>query len=126
MNLGQVLKSDRPVQLNISGRDMLVRTQPVTGTDWYVLVALDKAEATAGMGSLLWTSVIALVVISILGSVVLGLLINASLKRLLQIRDAMDDISHGTNDLTLRLPDDGHDEVAQIARSFNTLSTNSA
>ncbi|WP_459609455.1 methyl-accepting chemotaxis protein, partial [Dickeya oryzae] len=121
LNLAQMLKSSSPVQLNISGRDMLVRTQPVAGTDWYVLVALDKAEATAGMGSLLWTSVIALVIISILGSVVLGLLISASLRRLLQIRDAMDDISHGNNDLTQRLPDEGHDEVSQIARSFNSF-----
>ncbi|MCO7260728.1 methyl-accepting chemotaxis protein [Dickeya zeae] len=121
LNLAQVLKSSSPIQLNISGRDMLVRTQSVAGTDWYVLVALDKAEATAGMGSLLWTSVIALVIISILGSVVLGLLISASLRRLLQIRDAMDDISHGNNDLTQRLPDDGHDEVSQIARSFNSF-----
>ncbi|WP_407273079.1 methyl-accepting chemotaxis protein [Dickeya ananatis] len=121
LNLAQVLKSSSPVQLNISGRDMLVRAQPVAGTDWYVLVALDKAEATAGMGSLLWTSVIALVIISIIGSVVLGLLISASLRRLLQIRDAMDDISHGNNDLTQRLPDEGHDEVSQIARSFNSF-----
>ncbi|QYM91987.1 methyl-accepting chemotaxis protein [Dickeya zeae] len=121
LNLAQVLKSSSPIQLNISGRDMLVRTQSVAGTDWYVLVALDKAEATAGMGSLLWTSVIALVIISILGSVVLGLLISASLRRLLQIRDAMDDISHGNNDLTQRLPDEGHDEVSQIARSFNSF-----
>ncbi|MGM3175023.1 methyl-accepting chemotaxis protein [Dickeya lacustris] len=121
VNLAQILKSDRPVQLSISGRDMLVRTQLVAGTDWYVLVALDKAEATAGMSSLLWTSVVTLLVISILGTIILGLLVNASLKRLSLIRDAMDDISHGNNDLTQRLPDDGHDEVTQIARSFNTF-----
>ncbi|ACS86695.1 methyl-accepting chemotaxis protein [Musicola paradisiaca] len=121
IDLPAVLKSEHPRSQVISGRDMLVRAQQVKGTDWYVLVALDKSDATAGMRSLLWTSVVTLIIIALLGSAIVGTLINASLKRLMQIRDAMDDISHGTNDLTHRLPDEGHDEVAQIARSFNTF-----
>ncbi|WJV55029.1 methyl-accepting chemotaxis protein [Pectobacteriaceae bacterium CE90] len=121
INLSEVLKAEHPVNVVISGSDKLVRAQVVKGTDWYMLVALDEKEATAGMHSLLWTSVSTLVVIAILGSLIVGFLINSSLRRLLQVRDAMDDISSGTNDLTLRLPDDGHDEVSQIARSFNTF-----
>ncbi|MDP1069005.1 HAMP domain-containing protein, partial [Klebsiella pneumoniae] len=42
--------------------------------------------------------------------------------RLSMIRDAMDDIGSGSGDLTKRLPSDGEDEVAQIARSFNAFA----
>ncbi len=63
------------------------------------------------MRSLLTTSVITLVIISLLGSLVVGVIITKTLKRLLQVRDAMDDISNGNNELRQRLPD----EVAQIA-----------
>ena len=49
------------------------------------------------------------------------LLIARLLKRLSGIRDAMNSIANGTNDLSQRLPDKG-DEVAQIAQAFNAFS----
>ncbi|BES83885.1 methyl-accepting chemotaxis protein [Pectobacterium araliae] len=119
INLNDILSADSARDVDFSGSTKLVLAKPITGTNWYMLVALDKAEATAGMRSLLSTSVITLVVIALLGTLIIGFIITSTLKRLLQIRDAMDDISNGNNDLTQRLPDEGHDEVLQIARSFN-------
>ncbi|WP_261848321.1 methyl-accepting chemotaxis protein [Pectobacterium araliae] len=119
INLNDILSADSARDVDFSGSTKLVLAKPITGTNWYMLVALDKAEATAGMRSLLSTSVITLVVIALLGTLIIGFIITSTLKRLLQIRDAMDDISNGNNDLTQRLPDEGHDEVSQIARSFN-------
>ncbi len=49
-------------------------------------------------------------------------LIARLLKRLSDIRDAMNNIANGTNDLSQRLPDKGDDEVAQIAQAFNAFS----
>ncbi|GLW36672.1 methyl-accepting chemotaxis protein [Pectobacterium carotovorum subsp. carotovorum] len=119
INLNEILSADIARDVDFSGSTKLVLAKPIIGTSWFMLVALDKAEATTGMRSLLSTSVITLVVIALLGTLVIGFIIASALKRLLQIRDAMDDISNGNNDLTQRLPDEGHDEVAQIARSFN-------
>jgi len=50
------------------------------------------------------------------------LLVATMLKRLITIRDAMLAISNGTNDLSQRLPENGKDEVAQIAHAFNLFS----
>ncbi|MCG8707159.1 HAMP domain-containing protein [Brenneria sp. 4F2] len=119
LDLNALMASTRPLAVDVDGITKLVLAQPIRGTDWRMLVALDKAEATEGMRSLLVTSVGTLLVIALLGSLIVGVMIASALKRLLLIRDAMDDISHGNNDLTRRLPDDGDDEVAQIARSFN-------
>ncbi|AFI91377.1 Methyl-accepting chemotaxis sensory transducer with Cache sensor [Pectobacterium parmentieri] len=121
INLNEILSAESARDVDFSGVTKLVLAKPIAGTNWYMLVALDKTEATAGMRSLLSTSVITLVVIALLGTLVIGFIITSTLKRLLQIRDAMDDISNGNNDLTQRLPDEGHDEVAQIARAFNTF-----
>ncbi|MCW2474812.1 methyl-accepting chemotaxis protein [Candidatus Symbiopectobacterium sp. NZEC151] len=119
--LSELLTAQHPVTVEMGGAERMVRASPIAGTDWYILVALDRAEAKAGMRSLLITSVITLVIISLLGSLIVGVIITKTLKRLLQVRDAMDDISNGNNDLSRRLPDEGHDEVAQIARSFNVF-----
>ena len=41
------------------------------------------------------------------------------LRRLLGVRNAIDNIASGEGDLTQRLPEEGNDEVTQIARAFN-------
>ncbi|MCS3432749.1 methyl-accepting chemotaxis protein [Klebsiella sp. BIGb0407] len=119
INLNDILSAGNAQDVDFSGSEKRVLAKPITGTNWYILVALDKTEATASMRSLLTTSVITLVIITVLGTLIIGFIITSILKRLLQVRDAMEDISNGNNDLTQRLPDEGHDEVAQISRSFN-------
>jgi methyl-accepting chemotaxis protein len=107
--------------MDVNGSTKLMRAQAIPGTDWYAVVALDKAEATAGMRSLLTASVIALIVIAGIAAAVVAAVTAVSFQRLSKVRDAMDAIGSGEGDLTQRLPAAGNDEVAQIARSFNTF-----
>lgn len=95
---------------------------PVKGTTWLLAVALDSADATSGMKSLLKASALSLIVLVLVGGAVVHFVVAALLKRLLTIRDAMRAISNGTNDLSQRLPETGNDEVAQIAHAFNAFS----
>lgn len=119
--LTALLRADRPVEFDFSGRAKLLRAQAIAGTDWYVIVALDKSEATAGMRSLLIASVIALIVIVAIAAAVATTVTAVSFQRLSKVRDAMDAIGSGEGDLTQRLPAVGNDEVTQIACSFNTF-----
>ena len=108
-----------PVEAMIGGSAKLLRAKAVSGTNWLVVVALDKADATAGMRSLLSASLLALVVVVAVSAIVVGAITAAMLRRLTLVRDAMEAVGAGTGDLTQRLPADGRDEVAQIAGSFN-------
>jgi methyl-accepting chemotaxis protein len=119
--LAALTTADHPLQVEIGGSTKLLRAQPIAGTDWIAIVALDKAEATAGMRSLLTTSIIALVVIAGIAAAIVAAVTAVSFQRLSKVRDAMDAIGSGEGDLTQRLPAIGEDEVAQIARSFNTF-----
>jgi methyl-accepting chemotaxis protein len=119
--LAALFSAERPLQIEVNGSAKLLRAQAIPGTDWYVVVALDKAEATAGMRSLLTASVIALIVIAGIAAAIVAAVTAVSFQRLSNVRDAMGDIGSGEGDLTQRLPALGNDEVAQIARSFNTF-----
>lgn len=110
-----------PVQAFIGGEAKLVRAQAVPGTDWFVVVALDKAEATTGMRSLLTASLGSLIVIVGIAVLIVGATTTTAFRRLSQVRDAMASIGSGTGDLTRRLPADGRDEVTDIAQSFNSF-----
>ncbi|MGN6669732.1 MAG: methyl-accepting chemotaxis protein, partial [Trinickia sp.] len=108
-----------PVKVVVDGKTKWVRAQAVPGTDWDVVVALDQAEATAGMRSLLSGSLVSLIVIVGIASVIGAAVTTSAFRRLEHVRRAMAAIGSGSGDLTQRLPDDGKDEVANIARSFN-------
>ncbi|ACR31345.1 methyl-accepting chemotaxis protein [Burkholderia glumae] len=108
-----------PMKIVVDGRTKLVRAQSVPGTDWDVIVALDESEATAGMRSLLSASVVALLVIVGVASVIGTAITATAFRRLGNVCQAMAKIGAGTGDLTQRLRDEGRDEVANIARSFN-------
>ncbi|PXW23730.1 methyl-accepting chemotaxis protein [Paraburkholderia caballeronis] len=119
--LPALLGADEPLPVGVGGSTKLMRAEPIAGTDWRVIVALDKTDATAGMRSLLTVSLIALVVIAAIAAALVAAATAVSFRRLSQVRDAMDAVGAGESDLTLRLPVAGNDEVAQIARSFNAF-----
>ncbi|NMM00945.1 HAMP domain-containing protein [Paraburkholderia sp. RP-4-7] len=119
--LAALFSAEHPVEVEVNGSTKLLRAEAIPGTDWYAVVALDKSEATAGMRSLLTASVIALIVIAAIAAAIVAAVTAVSFQRLSKVRDAMDAIGSGEGDLTQRLPAVGNDEVAQIARSFNTF-----
>ncbi|HGA3137853.1 TPA: methyl-accepting chemotaxis protein [Enterobacter hormaechei] len=116
------LKSGNLVDGTSNGREKTFLATAVPGTHWLLVVALDNGDATAGMRSLLKASALSLAILALLSGALMHLLIARLLKRLSGIRDAMNNIANGTNDLSQRLPDKGGDEVAQIAQAFNAFS----
>ena len=116
------LKSGNLVDGTFNGREKTFLATAVPGTHWLLVVALDNGDATAGMQSLLKASALSLAILALLSGALMHLLIARLLKRLSGIRDAMNSIANGTNDLSQRLPDKGGDEVAQIAQAFNAFS----
>ncbi|HCM9155200.1 TPA: HAMP domain-containing protein [Enterobacter hormaechei subsp. steigerwaltii] len=116
------LKSGNLVDGTFNGREKTFLATAVPGTHWLLVVALDYGDATAGMRSLLKASALSLAILALLSGALMHLLIARLLKRLSGIRDAMNNIANGTNDLSQRLPDKGGDEVAQIAQAFNAFS----
>lgn len=120
IRLSQIIQSNEPQALELQNSDKLLMGSYVGGNSgWQLVVAVDEAEATAGLRAIAITSIVTLLIVAVITAVVFGLLLSLLLRRLLVARDAMDNIASGEGDLTQRLPEDGNDEVTQIARAFN-------
>ncbi|WP_085919456.1 methyl-accepting chemotaxis protein [Halomonas sp. CSM-2] len=118
--LQQIAASNEPQALTLEGREMLLQGGAVGGnSDWHLMVAMDEHEATAGLRGIATTSVITLLIVAVITAIALSLLLKWLLRRLLSARDAMNDIASGEGDLTQRLPEEGNDEITQIAAAFN-------
>ena len=117
--LAAVTNDTHPINTTIGGDDFLLELTPVPGSDWILGVALDKEEIDAPLHRLIkiiiGAGLIVLVVVALLSTTYLRRL----LAGILQIRDAMQDISQGEADLTRRIAAEGNDEVAQTAEAFN-------
>ncbi|MDR5017684.1 methyl-accepting chemotaxis protein [Yersinia rochesterensis] len=122
LDLKALLTATAPTAAEIDGSTKLLLAQAVPGTQWFTVVALDKAHATAGMRSLLTTSLVTLIVIILIAIVIISLITQRALTPLNHVHKAMDAISSGSEDLTQRLPVEGRDEMAKIAISFNKFA----
>ena len=109
------------LEINLGDAPKLMRAKPIRGTDWFLVVALDKDEATAGLRGVLKTTIVAIFVVAIAAVLLVGMTVNRVLHRLSGVRDAMNEISSGSGDLTQRLPAEGKDELTEIARAFNVF-----
>ncbi|KDE33621.1 chemotaxis protein [Kosakonia radicincitans UMEnt01/12] len=116
------LRAGKTVEGQYAGAQKILQATPVKGTHWLLTVALDSADSMAGLQAQLKASALSLVVLVLVAGGVMHWIVSTMLKRLLTIRDAMNAISNGTDDLSQRLPVDGHDEVTQIAHAFNAFS----
>jgi methyl-accepting chemotaxis protein len=117
----EIAESAKLVELNLDGDTKFLRAQKIAGTSWYLVVALDKKEATAGMQAVLKASSLAVIGFALLAMLTCGLMTARIFRRLSEINDAMTEIGSGEGDLTRRLPVIGNDEIAQIASSFNVF-----
>ena len=74
-----------------------------------------------GLTQVFNATLIALVVLTLAALAIASLITSRAFKRLSAVRDAMDTIGSGDGDMTHRLDVVGHDEVAQISKSFNAF-----
>ena len=112
-------KQVRAVNLGGTGERVLAETIP--HTDWTLVIAMNRAEALAGLHSAAWTMLIALLITAVIAAAILWACLTPSFRRLAGVRDALDDIASGEGDLSRRLPVRGRDEIAGIAGAFNAF-----
>ena len=117
--LSELERSQRSKYVELNGNPVMLQAVSVPGTDWKLLVALDRADAMQPLKEMLISSVLIAAIIACTASVLLGALIAKALVRLGLVRDALNDIASGDGDLTQRVDARGVDELAQIAQAFN-------
>ncbi|MDC8783624.1 methyl-accepting chemotaxis protein [Roseateles koreensis] len=110
------------VEAHIGEQDVLLRAVAIANTDWVLVTAADKGEALASMGALLRAAAGVLVIVLLVAGVLMTTMISTMLGGLERVRSALDEISAGGGDLTRRLPEQGRDEIARIAASFNLFT----
>ncbi len=114
-------KSLPPATAAVGANSFLLKARPVAGTEWILVTAADQSEALERLNQLLTSAAIVLLLVGAAATVLASLMVNAQLRGLARVRDAMREIGSGTGDLTQRLSAHGQDELSEIARAFNAF-----
>lgn len=117
--LAETESTKKATSINLSGRDTFLNVAKVDGTDWLLVIALDKVEATQALQAMLTSSLIIAIVLTVAAGFLLTFGVTKTLHRMMLVRDALEDIASGEGDLTRRVNASGDDELAQIASAFN-------
>jgi len=107
------------LDVKLDERNKMLFATRINGTDWVLVVALDRKDALAPLTDMLITSAVTAVLVSVLAALALGALLSHALRRLSLVQGALDEIADGDGDLTRRLDSHGNDELARIGAAFN-------
>ncbi|MRT30142.1 MULTISPECIES: methyl-accepting chemotaxis protein [Herbaspirillum] len=119
-SLSAAMAANSHQELALDGRKQMLFAARVAGTDWLLVVAVDRADALASLTAMLASSGVMAVVVTILAALVLGALISRVLRRLSVVQRALEEIADGDGDLTRRLDTHGStDELGRISAAFN-------
>jgi methyl-accepting chemotaxis protein len=100
---------------------MLIASSYIPSMDWYLIAQVPESEIFSLLEEsaykiLIWTAVIAALFIA------LSSLVASSVSRpIARVADMLRDIGEGEGDLRQRLPVEGEDELAQLAKGFNSF-----
>ncbi|GGP51437.1 methyl-accepting chemotaxis protein [Shewanella saliphila] len=109
------------IKADVNGQHMLIASSYIKSMDWYLVAQVPEAEVFALLEEsayqiLLWTVLIAAVFI------VIAISVAGSVSRpIAQVAEMFRNIGEGEGDLRQRLPVNGEDEIAQLARGFNSF-----
>lgn len=118
--LQQRASSDRLDEFEFEGATKLFYVQNVPNTDWSMMFVLDKRSIMSQATSLAWMmSMVGIGFVLIFGFI-LFLVFRAQFKDLERVSAALNDISQGAGDLTVRIDiKNDYDEIGVLAAGFN-------
>ncbi len=119
--LERVMKGETGTQVFITpdGAKMITAFCPVPGTDWSVFGACEYDDFYADIGRM--TSIVSLIsiVMIIIAFIAVLVVLSVSLKPLVNVKNAIEDVASGDADLTKRIEKRGNNEISDVVAEFN-------
>jgi len=123
VNVQQLLnKNDfNLIKADADGKHMLIASSYIPSMDWYLVAQVPEAEVFALLEESSYQILISTIIIAAL-FIAIAIAVAGSVSRpIAQVAELFRNIGEGEGDLRQRLPVNGEDEIAQLARGFNSF-----
>lgn len=106
-------------EAQVEGQEKYIQIRAIPVAGWYMVVVIDRAEALAPVNKMITFSVVLVLVLLGVFALATSSIIARSLRNLMRLRNAMQDIAQGGGQLGHRIRVSGQDEIAETADAFN-------
>ncbi|WP_434939507.1 methyl-accepting chemotaxis protein [Shewanella sp. HL-SH8] len=109
------------VKAAVDNQDMLIASSYISSMGWYLVAQVPEAEVFALIEESSYQILISTIIIAAL-FIAIAIAVAGSVSRpITQVAELFRNIGEGEGDLRQRLPVNGEDEIAQLARGFNSF-----
>lgn len=109
------------VKAAVDNQDMLIASSYIPSMGWYLVAQVPEAEVFALIEESSYQILISTIIIAAL-FIAIAIAVAGSVSRpITQVAELFRNIGEGEGDLRQRLPVNGDDEIAQLARGFNSF-----
>ncbi|MDD9173315.1 methyl-accepting chemotaxis protein [Aliivibrio finisterrensis] len=127
LNIQQVEQASKNKQLtqvifDSQNKEKLVWAMTIPDLNWTLLLAIDKETLDAPLKAQLTSQLLSAGIVLLLSILIMVYVMNLMFAPLLRITHALGAIANGNGDLTQRLKIESHDEIGELANSFNVFT----
>jgi methyl-accepting chemotaxis protein len=109
------------VKAAVDNQDMLIASSYISSMGWYLVAQVPEAEVFALIEESSYQILISTIIIAAI-FIAIAIAVAGSVSRpITQVAELFRNIGEGEGDLRQRLPVNGDDEIAQLARGFNSF-----
>jgi len=105
----------------VNGEQSVVYAKPIADTGLMTVTVINYDSLVAPLFDAVWGQIAVTIGVVIACTLLFNLLVNVLFKPLTNVSNALEQIAHGSGDLTQRIEVESEDEVGQLAHNFNTF-----
>jgi methyl-accepting chemotaxis protein len=122
INIELVLKISKNKEIAdvvVDNVNYIMSAVTIPATNWFLISLGNKGTLTKPIKEMIWYQMVAVIAMLLVALFILAWLMRYLLADLVLISDALEDISNGDGDLTVKIESNSNDEVGKLAGSFN-------
>ncbi|WBA16997.1 MULTISPECIES: methyl-accepting chemotaxis protein [Salinivibrio] len=115
------MNSGESVMADVGGEESVVYAKPIKDTGLITVTVINYDSLVAPLFDAVWGQIAVTIAVVIACTLLFNLLVNILFRPLTNVSNALEQIAHGSGDLTQRIDVESEDEVGQLAKNFNTF-----
>lgn len=115
------MNSGGSVTAEVGGAESVVYAKAIKDTDLITVTVINYDSLVAPLFDAVWGQIAVTIAVVIACALLFNLLVNILFRPLTNVSNALEQIAHGSGDLTQRIEAESDDEVGQLAKNFNTF-----
>ncbi|OOE97810.1 methyl-accepting chemotaxis protein [Salinivibrio sp. IB643] len=115
------MNSGGSVTAEVGDAESVVYAKAIKDTDLITVTVINYDSLVAPLFDAVWGQIAVTIAVVIACTLLFNLLVNILFRPLTNVSNALEQIAHGSGDLTQRIEVESDDEVGQLAKNFNTF-----